>query len=203
MDQSFAHIRDSLKRYTATKQPPPERLKARASVAIVLAGEDDDLYMSLIQRAERDTDRWSGHMSFPGGRASEEDSGVVATAMRETREEVGLILGEEHFVGELDELNLLAHGSARHGVLSSCVFTMEGDLPKLTPETGEVAEAYWIAVRELYDPDVLTTLEWSHPDTGESMAFPGLRYREQIIWGLTYRVLSQLSELLRWPLPGT
>ncbi len=47
----------------------------------------------VIKRSEAEHDHWSGHMALPGGRVEPEDESLLATAARETFEEVGLDLG--------------------------------------------------------------------------------------------------------------
>ena len=74
-----------------------------AAVAVVLAPEPESVL--LIRRAERAGDPWSGHMALPGGRRrSRPDHDLVATAIRETAEEVGLALGPEQLIGALDDV---------------------------------------------------------------------------------------------------
>ena len=76
----------------AVRHPAPieDSDRPRAAVAVVLAPDPDSVL--LIRRADREGDRWSGHLAFPGGRWSPGDAGLVDTARRETLEEVGLDL---------------------------------------------------------------------------------------------------------------
>ncbi|KAL8704883.1 MAG: hypothetical protein Q9201_001999 [Fulgogasparrea decipioides] len=59
----------------------------------------------FIKRAEREGDRWTSHIAFPGGRRDPEDEDDCATSIRETKEEVSLDLSAEHClrVGNLSE----------------------------------------------------------------------------------------------------
>jgi 8-oxo-dGTP pyrophosphatase MutT (NUDIX family) len=73
-----------------------------ASVAVVLTPEPDAIL--LIRRAERKGDPWSGHMALPGGRKSLSDEDLLATVIRETREEVGVTLRGDQLIGCLDDV---------------------------------------------------------------------------------------------------
>ncbi len=46
----------------------------------------------FIRRAEKSGDPWSGHMAFPGGHMESSDASLLAAAIRETQEEIGLDL---------------------------------------------------------------------------------------------------------------
>src|SRR5262245_34151321 len=85
-------------RLSASREARPADFGERAAVAAILLPRDDTFEILLIRRAERPTDLWSGHMAFPGGRRSPEDRDLLATAVRETEEEVGLDLARH---GEL------------------------------------------------------------------------------------------------------
>ena len=110
-----------------------------ASVAVVLAPEPDSIL--LIQRADRDSDVWSGHLAFPGGRRGPNDPDLLTTARRETLEEVGFDLGGAQLIGQLDDL-------ATRGpvlpplVVRPFVFTAPA-AGSLTPNR-EVAAAWWV-----------------------------------------------------------
>ena len=112
----------------------------RAAVAAIFGPEDELLF---IQRAERAGDVWSGHMAFPGGRAAAADASLVATAVRETREEVGIDL-ERHgtLLAELPELDAIARGRRAGLLITPFVFALEREAP-LVFDPVEVAEALW------------------------------------------------------------
>ena len=83
----------------------------RAAVAAVLRYDGASPQVLLMKRVERQTDRWSGHVSFPGGRAEPEDATLVHTAIRETREELGVDLSQTaRRIGQLDDTMAVARG---------------------------------------------------------------------------------------------
>ena len=71
----------------------PERgiAGARAAAVLILIGPDEagDARVVLIERTTYDGHH-SGEMSFPGGAAEAGDADLVATALREAGEEIGL-----------------------------------------------------------------------------------------------------------------
>ena len=77
-----------------------------AAVALILREtRGDDLELLFIKRAARADDPWSGQIAFPGGRHDATDASLEDTAVRETREEVGLELRRDGaIIGVLDEL---------------------------------------------------------------------------------------------------
>ena len=80
--------------------PPPEQ---RAAVAMVLRPTPGDWpELLMIKRSVHESDPWSGHMAFPGGREEPSDPTLLATAIRETREELGLGLVTARRLGSLD-----------------------------------------------------------------------------------------------------
>ncbi len=167
-----------------------------AAVAVVLAGPADDLAICFITRAEHPLDPWSGQMALPGGRRDPEDAGQRAAAIRESREEVGLLLDAAELLGELEHLQLRRRGLDVDGVLTPFVFHAGDTHPPLTPNY-EVAAAQWIRIGDLWDQRNTTTFTWE--GHGQRHQFPGIKTEPGTIWGLTYRVLCSLGGVVGLP----
>jgi 8-oxo-dGTP pyrophosphatase MutT (NUDIX family) len=171
---------------------------AEASVALVLAGVGENLSLCAIRRAEHPHDPWSGHMALPGGRADPADPHPRAVAERETREEVGLVLGEGSWLGRMSDVLVRIGGGDRTMIVSPFVYALGEAPPPLTP-SDEVAEAYWIPLSHLWDPQNASHLEWERG--GNRLLYPAIRFGEHAIWGVTFRVLTLFSDILDAPLP--
>jgi 8-oxo-dGTP pyrophosphatase MutT (NUDIX family) len=168
-----------------------------AAVALVLAGEPQ-LSLCVIRRAERADDPWSGHLALPGGRASLADPTPRAVAERETLEEVGLALDDRHYLGALSQVTVRL--GARDGNLSlhPFVYYLGRDLAAFLSSL-EVSQAFWVPLSHLWDPRNATQVAWDRD--GTHLAYPGIRWGGQAIWGLTFRVLTLFSDVLDAPLP--
>jgi len=164
----------------------------RASVALVVRPHPRDLEILLIKRAPRVGDPWSGHMALPGGRQDRSDTGPLATAMRETLEEVGVDLACIGYpLGPLDEVQPLGAG-----VPPIAISPFSFAVPALTTfaPNEEVAAAMWVPVGDLTSVAARTEYLYEFAD-GRSLRFPALSYGGETIWGLTYRILSQFIAL--------
>lgn len=170
-----------------------EQKVARASVAMVLGEGAAGVELLLIQRAARDDDPWSGHMALPGGRRDPDDADVIATAVREAREEVGIDLtvdGEP--IGRLDELRAVARHRPLDLVISPVVFALQRPAA-LTLNPREVDSAVWVPVSFFGTPDARAT--YSRTLDGIASEYPAFRYERYTIWGLTHRILEGFLEI--------
>ena len=198
---------EALKRALTAREalvlPAPERARARASVALILHVNEGRAAPSIcfIQRAVRSTDSWSGHIALPGGRREPGDQDALATAIRETGEEIGLRLERRDCLGALDEVDLSHRGSTRGGVLTPYVFLLRGEVPPLELQPTEVASCFWASVNQLLDPASRCLERFAVPGHEGGLKLPGLRHGEHVIWGLTYGVLHDLFERLGHALP--
>lgn len=173
----------------------------RAAVALVLrpdAGGRPELL--FIERARHPADPWSGHMAFPGGRVDPGDAGPRGAAERETLEEVGLPIAAAERVGRLDDLEGRRAGREDGLVISGFVYFLERPGP-VRPNY-EVAEAFWVPLAKLLDPERGTF--YAHPIAAERR-FPGIlvgRPERHVVWGLTYRFLQDFFGILGCTLPA-
>lgn len=164
----------------------------RAAVAAILREQAHGPEVLLIRRAERKGDPWSGQMAFPGGRASESDPDLVTTAIRETREEVGLQLDGSELLGRLDDLPAIARARPTGLVIAPFVFAVERT-PALSPNH-EVAETVWAPLEPLVSGAWATTFDYRLDD--RTLQLPALRVGQHVVWGLTYQMLRMLFDAL-------
>ncbi|HEY8150363.1 MAG TPA: CoA pyrophosphatase, partial [Vicinamibacteria bacterium] len=107
MEPTWTDVQTALAaRAPAQVADPPS---SRAAVALILRDGPQGIEVLFIRRAEHPKDPWSGQMAFPGGRAEPGDADLRATAIRETREEIGVDLGAAaEPLGGLDEVRAMA-----------------------------------------------------------------------------------------------
>ncbi len=188
-----------------TVDPAPETASAgsppggategrRAAVALVFAPGADDTELLFIQRATAEGDPWSGQMAFPGGRVDPDDATTAGTAMRETSEEVGVDLGGAERLGALDDLEG-GRITRRVTTVSAHAFWLPAPTP--TSPNYEVAEALWVPFGHLLD----TARHIDHYHPAAEAAFPGIQLDkpDQVVWGLTLRLLADLMARLGHP----
>jgi 8-oxo-dGTP pyrophosphatase MutT (NUDIX family) len=176
-------------------KPASTRVDDRyAAVAAILRERGGVTEVLLMRRAKHDGDPWSGHMAFPGGRQDPSDGDLLATALRETEEEVGLRLRtESDLIGRLDDLPAVARGRRVGLVIAPFVFAVAGD-PVLTPNRDEVEELLWAPLAPMLAGERDTTLLWEFE--GRKIEVPGYDVDGRIVWGLTHRMLCALFETL-------
>lgn len=157
--------------------------RPQAAVALLLTADPDRLL--LIRRADREGDPWSGNLALPGGRWHSDDADLLATAMRETKEETGVHLERAWCRAQLDDL------VPRVAVLPPImvrpfVFLLpEAIAPGLS---SEVAHAAWVPLADVMAEGVY------RPHTIEVRGTPrtveGYHLPEGFLWGMTERILT-------------
>ena len=159
--------------------------RAAVLVPVVLA---PDPFVLLTRRSP-----WlrthAGQVSFPGGRADPGDPGPLATALRESEEEIGLA------PEAVEPLGLLPDQPTRQGAtLITPVLALLPATVRVRPAEAEVAAVFGLTLPVLLDPaaPILAaagpragTWSWPHP--------------EEDIWGATAAILLELARLLRPP----
>jgi 8-oxo-dGTP pyrophosphatase MutT (NUDIX family) len=173
---------------------------AHASVAIVFRERLRSVEVLLIERAEREGDPWSGHMAFPGGRFEPGDDSSRITARRETFEEVGIDLAGAEYLGRLDDIAGNPRSSPTLVVAAHAFFLTQSQ--EFTLAAKEVQDAFWFPLADMLEET--RSVEYKvaqRPDARYPGILVGVPDRH-VVWGLTYRFLENLMDVLGHSIPG-
>lgn len=192
---NFAYIRHALAARPPHLLSDPQR--SLSAVALILGEEHSEPQILFIRRASRHDDPWSGDLAFPGGRIEATDRNAQAAAEREVREEIGLHLQTEQFVGRLDDI-----AGAHLPVIVSCFVYQIGHPVTLTL-SDEVAQTFWIPLSRIADarrhgPATVSFNGQTFSRPAIDLLGPGHR----VLWGITYRLVMNFLDRLSH-LPGS
>jgi len=96
-------LKERLNKKNTSRLETDER-SVLASVMLLLKPDSERLDMLFIKRPDNPGDRFSGQMAFPGGKMHVDDADLLETAIRETREEVGIdLMKYGTVIGKLDD----------------------------------------------------------------------------------------------------
>jgi 8-oxo-dGTP pyrophosphatase MutT (NUDIX family) len=171
----------------SSEDPPRE-----AAVLVPLVARDDGLYVLLTQRTAHLHDHPS-QISFPGGRRDPEDVDLVATALREAHEEIGLHPSRIEVLGCMP-----VYRTVTHYVVTPVLALVQPPV-ELALDAFEVAEAFEVPLPFLMTPAHHRWHLWvdgeGAPREFVSMPWQGAE-REYFIWGATAAMLRNLYRLL-------
>lgn len=168
---------------------PESREDADAAVALLLKQETNKLKVFLVRRVETPTDPWSGHMALPGGKRDAKDQNLKQTVVRETLEETNIALFDRcRFLGVI--LPIRSTKKPEMKILPFIILLEHEPLIKLNEEL----ERYvWVSLEKLAQKR--GTVKFSF---GE---YPAFLMENNVIWGLTYRILERFFTLWKKTLP--
>ncbi|HEX9045113.1 MAG TPA: CoA pyrophosphatase [Candidatus Limnocylindrales bacterium] len=168
----------------------PGGLREAAVLVLVHPDGAGDARVVLIERPTYEGFH-SGEVSLPGGKAEPGDRDLVATALREAAEEVGLDPSASGLsvVGRLDPVHVTVSGFAVHPVVALAART-----PDLVPHPGEVARIVSAPVDAFLPDAPMPIVERRVRDW---MLRYGIYPVEGLeVWGATARILGQLGAIL-------
>ena len=173
-----------------------ETMRRSAVAAIFRSGADSDVELLFMRRAQHELDPWSGQISFPGGRQDPGDQDLLETAIRETREEVGLDLhAAATTLGFLDELQARARGNILPMSIQPIAFALGHDQQPALQHNEEVAATFWVPLHRLCDPTLRTYVDAERAE--RPMSFPGVDLGEHgVLWGLTWMMVVEVLHRL-------
>ncbi len=184
---------DDVRRAMAAAGPalrsPMEATAPRASaVMAALYDHDGEAWVVLTRRSES-LRAHRGEVSFPGGGQDPIDADLVATALREAEEEIGLDPVGVEVIGELDHLSTITSRS----YIVPYVGVLCGR-PELRPNPAEVDAVLHVRLSELLLPEVFREERWRIGPAVRPIVF--FELVGDTVWGATAAMLRQLLGLV-------
>ena len=157
-----------------------------AAVLIPIVERNNGLKVILTKRSNK-LKQHPGQVSFPGGKSEKTDKSLVATALRETREEIGINNKNVEILGQL----------SKHVTITGFKITpfigkiRTGFSTKI--QTSEVSEIFEVPLSYLSNPKNfrVESVKWK----GKKRFFYSIPYGPYYIWGATARILKNLADL--------
>ncbi|XP_031716400.1 mitochondrial coenzyme A diphosphatase NUDT8 [Anarrhichthys ocellatus] len=185
----------NLKLYEAGKKGATEsqgKSQGRwASVLVSLCSNQGEPAVLFTLRSSTLKGRHKGDVSFAGGKSDPSDSDVVATALREAREELGVCVATEQVWGILKPLRDMS------GMMIAPVLANLGPMEELSfePNPGEVEEIFTLSLSHLCNPH---NRGYTHFRSGDKYGYtvPVFRNGKHRVWGLTAIALNHTLQLI-------
>ncbi len=158
-----------------------------ASVLVPLVRREPELTVLLTQRTE-DMPSHAGQIAFPGGRRQAEDVDAIATALRETEEEVGLTRNFIEVIGPVDQYRT----GTGYEITPIVGMVAPGFTPRADPR--EVADVFEVPLAHFLDErnHRIDSRVWQ----GRERRYYAMPYGERYIWGATAGMLKNLHFIL-------
>jgi 8-oxo-dGTP pyrophosphatase MutT (NUDIX family) len=162
----------------------------KAAVLICLyPDKDNNLYVPLIRRNEYDGVH-SGQISLPGGKYERGDKSLVITALREAEEELNIRADRIEILGEISDVFI-----PPSNFIVKPVIAWSPEHPDFIPDTSEVSEVIPVSLDDLLSENVRKIKDIPHRDYN-IIDVPCFYINDQIIWGATAMILSELVDLI-------
>jgi 8-oxo-dGTP pyrophosphatase MutT (NUDIX family) len=142
----------------------------------------------LLTRRNADLRHHGGQISFPGGRIEAADADPVAAALREAREEIGLLPGQAQVLGYLDPLATIT-GFHVYPVVAQVAAEFR---PR--PDPSEVDEVFEVPLAFLLEPGNARRVELEFRGARRSVL--EFQFHDWRVWGATAAMRVNLRERL-------
>lgn len=163
----------------------PASLRESAVLVPIFRDAAGEVQVVLVRRGEHGVH--GGQLAFPGGKRDPGDASLLATALRETEEEIGLSTASIEVLIALPAIQTRTTG-----------FHIAPFLARIVPPAAwhfsppEIAEVLCVPLRHLADPATAAREQWQLPGWSHPEWVLFWRVGPHPLWGASYRILQPL-----------
>lgn len=159
-----------------------------AGVLVPLIERANEELSLLLTERSADLKQHAGQVSFPGGRMEPDDPDIAATALRETREEIGITQEQVAVIGYLQPMPTIT------GYAVTPVVGLVEASAELRLDTTEVASTFEVPLEFLLDPGNRRIRERDFH--GRRVPMIEFHYAGQRIWGATALIILRFLKII-------
>ncbi len=159
---------------------PVESDRRRSGALAILYPSTGQTHILLIKRSEN-LRQHPGQIAFPGGMFEKEDGDFLATALRETEEEIGLPVPRSKVIGRLSSV------VTRTGIEINPFVAVLNEEPEYAPDPSEVEEILRVPLAPLFATQRRDT---DYPSDKTMFTF---QFGKHKIWGATAKILNEIA----------
>lgn len=162
-----------------------------AAVLIPLIKHQGEWELLFIRRTKVEGDQHSGQVAFPGGRKDKSDRDAIATALRESKEEIGVKAASIDVLGQLEYMVTISNYK-----VTPVVGHMQWPV-KLAAQAREVERIFciplaWLAEKENHRIE-------NRSNDGSSQSHPVIYFNDfdgEMLWGVTAHIVLNFLDAL-------
>lgn len=152
--------------------------------AVLMALTDESVPALILTRRAGNLSSHAGEVAFPGGKRDSGDASIIATALRESHEEVGLETGLVRVIGELGVF------TSRAGLRVKPVVGVVPAHVELRANPGEIESIFRVPLSYFLDEKPANDYKFQY--MGHEITVPSFNYGDYVIWGLTAFMIVDL-----------
>jgi 8-oxo-dGTP pyrophosphatase MutT (NUDIX family) len=162
-----------------------------AAVMVILTPINDELNILFTHRTNS-VRIHKDQVSLPGGLKEKGDQSLIQTAIRETREEIGISIIENEIIGSLTPVESISNFRIHPFVC--CKY----ELGSTQLNKSEVSKIFFIPLKWVLDESNWQYKKMMTSNDKERSVIFYEPYESEVVWGITARILVDFGRMLYW-----